>query len=737
MEEEKLHELFNDMSLKEKVGQLIQLSGDFFDAQNISFGPHDDLGISQEMIDLTGSVLNVTGAKDTKHIQDIAMKKQPHHIPLMFMADIIYGYKTILPSPLGLGSTWNPELVKKGFENAGKEAYASGNHVAFAPMVDVAKDARWGRVLESPGEDSLVNSRMAKAMVEGFQKDFDKKKGQAACVKHYAAYGAVESGKEYNTVDMSISNLFQNYMMPYKAAVDAGAKMVMSSLNSLNGIPTSADKWLIKDILRDKWKFKGVTISDYASIQEIIDHGYARNNSDAAKKAIEAGEEIDMKSPVYATELVKLVEDGIVDSKLVDDACWHVLKLKNELGLFEDPYRGAAIQKELKEVMSPEKRELSRKLAEEAIVLLKNKNSVLPLNKKEKYALIGPFAKEKSLIGMWAVLGEEDKVVSLDEGLKNKNINFEVAKGTDILRDKKLVDSMGFFSKFNPVHISSESEEKENLEKAITLAKKVNTVILALGEHKIESGEGGSKTNLHLARNQLNLLNEIHKLGKKIILVIFGGRPFVLTDVEDKVDAIVEAWYPGTEGGNALANILCGDVNPSGKLSMTFPYSEAQEPIYYSHLSTGRPSKNPQKDGRFVSRYIDAPGEPLYPFGFGLHYGEFEYKNIRTEKQEYSIDEKISIKVDITNKGDMESFETVQLYMNDPVASIVQPVKRLIDFKKVHFKIHETKTIEFIVNSKSLEYFDNFGQEIFEPGVFNLYIGPNSRDLMKQEIIYK
>ncbi|MCO6543333.1 MAG: beta-glucosidase BglX [Lactobacillus sp.] len=731
MEEVKLKELFSDLTLEEKIGQLVQLSGEFFQSKDISYGPQHKLGISSRTTELVGSILNVTGAKETQKLQNQQMKLQPHHIPVLFMSDIIYGYKTIFPIPLGMGSTWNPDLVKKAFSVAAEEAAVSGNHVAFAPMVDVVRDARWGRVLESPGEDTYLNSQLAQAMVYGLQNNLSNKKGQISCVKHYAAYGAVESGKEYNAVDMSLSKLFQNYLPPYKAAIDAGCKMVMTSLSTFNGIPVTADKWLLQDILRKQWKFSGVIISDYSSVYELIKHGFAQDQKDAAKKAINAGIDIDMKSPIYANELQGLVTNGTLDIKKINDACWRVLKMKNYLGLFENPYFGSKANDEKQILLTSEKRALSRQVAEEAIVLLKNKNNLLPLSTTKKVALIGPYADEKSLIGMWAVHGDVNDCISIKEGLKKYfGNNLTSEKGTDIIRDRDELLGLGFINENNiSNYISPVSIEKENHKKAVMAAKNADIIIMALGEHTLESGEAGAKQFLSLPDNQLKLLDDLTQLKKPIIVINISGRPLELRQVVDKVDAVIQAWFPGTEGGNAIANIIVGNVNPSGRLSITFPYSVGQEPIYYSHLKTGRSLDNSQHEGRFVSRYIDGYNTPLFPFGYGLSYGKVKYHDLVIDNDTISKDDSIHASVIITNESSWSQKETVQVYFHDDTASIVQPVKRLVAFKKISLNAYQSRKITFNINSQKFSFFNNYGEQKLESGKFHLYVGPDSENV--------
>lgn len=737
MNQKEIIRLLKDMSLDEKIGQLIQLSGEFFSANDISIGPIEKLGISKKMVDLTGSILNVVGAKETHEVQERQMQKQPHHIPVLFMSDVIYGYKTILPIPLGLGATWDLKNVRQAFVNAADEASAAGNHVAFAPMVDVVRDARWGRVLESPGEDPYLNARFAENMVNGLQENLRNKKGQAACVKHYAAYGAVEGGKEYNSVDMSISNLFQNYLPPYKAAVAAGSEMVMTSLTTLNGVPATASKALLSTILRQKWGFDGVIISDYASIFELIKHGFAANEIQASEEAFNASVDIDMKSPCYANGLQPLVTNGQLDEEKIDQAVLRVLNLKNRLGLFEDPFYGASPEREAKSILTSSKRQLARKLSQESLVLLQNDNHVLPLNKEQKVVLIGPYASRKTLIGMWAIHGNPQDTITIADGMKRFIPDLKVYQGTDLQRSKKLLKNLGFLNEKEIAEaISTPKQEQKNNQEALEAAKKADTVVLALGEETYEDGEAGSKTDLRLPKNQRQLIDQLANLGKKIILVLINGRPLVLNDIKDKVDAIIEAWFPGTEGGNAIADVLFGECNPSGRLTMEFPYSSAEEPLYYNHLSTGRPESNSQHKGRFVSKYLDCPSGALYPFGYGLSYCDVDYSSLQLSANEITPDQDIKVSINVTNTGKYSTTETVQLYFRDEVASVAQPVKRLINFQKVQLKPMEKKRVEFVLSLSELSFFDNTGNEKIEPGFFTIMVGPNSRDVSSARLYF-
>jgi beta-glucosidase len=734
----RLKELLHSLTLKEKIYQLVQLSGDFYNAGSMAVGPQQKLGITQEVVDNAGSILNVLGAEKVKKIQDDYLAKSRHKIPLLFMADIIYGYRTIYPIPLGLGCTWNPDLVKQLSEKTAEESSAAGAHVTFAPMVDLVRDARWGRCLESTGEDTYLNSLYAKAMVEGFQGDFSKGKSIASCVKHFAGYGAAEAGREYNTVDMSERRLRQDYLPAYKAAVDAGCEMVMTSFNTIDEIPATANKWLMKDILRDEWGFDGVIITDYAAIQELIAHGVAGDDREATKLAIEATVDIDMKTPCYSNQLEPLIKEGEISEQLIDEAVWRILKLKNKLGLFEDPYRGASEEREQQLLCSNENRALARETAAKAAVLLKNDNGILPIHpNKKKVALIGPYGDSQDLIGLWAVHGKREDVVTLKTALEEKldQDHLLYAKGCETLDDYSFLGEFGTMINKRSVTITDEEREAE-LQHAVEVARQSDVVILALGEHMMQSGEAGSRTNLTLPDVQLELLEKIKECNKPIILVLFNGRPLVLTDVEPKVDAILEAWFPGTEGGHALADILLGEVNPTGKLTMSFPYAVGQIPIYYNEFNTGRPAKTSTHSSRFVSKFLDCPNDPLYPFGYGLSYTTFEYSNLQLDKDTFADEETINVSVDVVNTGERTGEETVQLYVRDLVGSVVRPVKELKDFAKVTLAPGERKTVTFVIDKEKLEFFTRDMSYQAEPGEFLVFAGKNSVEVLESEFTY-
>lgn len=738
MEKYKILELLGNMTLEEKIYQLVQLDASLYSDNATVTGPKVKLGINDDVIDNIGSVYNVFGAEKLKKVQDEYLSKSRNRIPLLFCADIIYGYKTILPIPLAFGCSWNPELVKESMSMVSNEAAASGIHATFSPMVDLVRDPRWGRVMESTGEDSYLNSVYAKAQVEGLQGDLDKQH-VASCVKHFAAYGAPEAGREYNTVDMSERKLRQDYLPAYKAAVDADCKMVMTSFNTVDGIPASGNKWLMRDILREEWGFNGVTVSDYAAIKELIYHGAAEDDYHAAKLGIEAGVDFDMKTNVYSNHLKSLVEKGEVDEKLIDEAVLRILNLKNELGLFEDPYRGANGETEKNIINSEKNKKIAKSLAQESIVLLKNENKVLPIDKSKKIALIGPYSNEKSILGMWA-LTSPDMITSLNEALSSKiGKDLRCAHGCDITEDYSF---MGEFAKYfykDPSKVggnSSEADKDRQLKEAIEIAKDSDVIVVALGEHQFQSGEAASRTELTISEIQVRLLEKLKELNKPIVCVLFNGRPLILDNILDKVDGLIETWFPGSEGTLAIADILFGDVNPSGKLSMSFPRNVGQIPVYYNEFKTGRPLVGSGHEGKFVSKYIDCPNEPRYPFGYGLSYTEFEYGEINLDKNSFNRYESITAAVEIKNVGERKGKETVQMYIQDITGSVVRPVKELKGFEKVELESNESIKVEFEISEQDLKFFNKDMKFEAENGKFKLFIGRNSSDLKEVTFEY-
>lgn len=736
MNETKLRELLNSLTLQEKIGQLVQLSGEFFqEDDSLIVGPQSKLGINKEILPYIGSVLNVTGAKKVREIQSNFLKEKKHPIPLLFMSDIIYGYRTVYPIPLGFSTSWDPDLIEKGYEYMAKEAVAGGAHVTFAPMVDLVKDPRWGRCLESLGEDVYLSSRYSEAMVKGIQKDLGSEKGLAACVKHFAAYGAAEGGRDYNNVDMSERRLRGEYLPSYKAAIDAGCKMVMTSFNTVDGIPATGNEWLLKDILREEWGFDGVIISDYAAVQELIAHGYALNEADATLKAFNATNDIDMKTACYANELEPLIEEGKLSIKKIDEAVWRILCLKNELGLFEDPYRGVSEEREKQEIFTSENRAIALEIAENSIVLLENKEKCLPLNQETKVALIGPYADSRELMGLWAVHGRMNDVKTIKESFEEMvgEENLLYTKGCDMLEDYSFLGEFGIpLDMLAAYEMSDEDKEKEKLN-AIKIGKEADVIVLALGEHTLQSGEAGSRTSIRIPEKQKELLSELTKLNKKIILVTISGRPLVLTEEQEQVDALIQAWFPGTEGANALTNIIFGKKNPSARLTQSFPYNEGQIPIYYNGFNTGRPEKSETHSGRFVSKYLDAPNLPLYSFGYGLSYHATDYRDLELSSSTLTKETCIEVNVTVENKSDRSGDEVVQLYIRDLAGSVVRPIKELKEFKKVHLNPKEQKVVTFSITEEMLRfetYKKGFTSEL---GEFEVMVGPNSNDVLISE----
>jgi beta-glucosidase len=706
-----LNAIIQNMTLDEKIGQLLQLATPFFKgASNRGeiTGPMAEMGITDEGLHNCGSVLGASGAEEVINIQKAHLKENRHGIPLLMMADIIHGFKTIFPVPIAIGCSWDMELAEQSAQIAAKEAAVSGVHVTFAPMVDLVRDPRWGRVMESTGEDPYLNSLFARAFVRGFQgtdltNDLDR---VAACVKHFAAYGAPEGGREYNTVNMSERQLRESYLPAYKAALDEGCEMVMTAFNTVDGVPATGNRKLMRDLLRDEWGFDGVMISDWGAVKELIPHGVAEDEAEAALKAIQAGVDIEMMTTCYVDHLKHLVEKGTVEESLIDEAVLRILKLKQKLGLFENPHRGADVQREKEVILSTEHRNTARELAAKSCVLLKNEN-VLPLKHQQKVALIGPFAQNGDILGPWSWQGSYEDAVKLDEGLKMKiePSLLSVSKGCDI-----------------------ETGTEEELDEALKTASDADVIILALGEGSFMSGEGGSRSNIQLPKIQLQLIAKLKQLQKPMAAVLFNGRPLDLHGVIDQADAVLEAWYPGTEGGAAIADLLFGDANPSGRLSMSFPHSVGQVPVYYNHFNTGRPKMSEEYE-RYVSHYLDIPNEALLPFGFGLSYTTFTYSDATLSAEVMNADETINLSISVTNTGAMSGEEVVQLYIRDIAGEIVRPVKELKAYEKVKLEPNETKEVTFTITEKMLRYHHEDLQFTSDAGTFIAYVGPNSKDV--------
>lgn len=706
------------MTLEEKVGQLHQLSSDF-----VATGPITKDGDKQDRVrqGKVGSYLNVTGAARTRSLQEIAMQSRLR-IPLLFAQDVIHGYRTIFPIPLAEAASWDIAAMEQTARVAAIEAAASGIHWTFAPMVDIARDPRWGRVMEGAGEDSYLGSRIAAARVKGFQgKGIGSIDAVMACAKHFAAYGAAEGGRDYNTVDMSLRKLYEVYLPPFKAAKEAGVSSFMNSFNDLNGVPATGSSFLQRKLLKGDWTFKGIVVSDWGSIGEMVNHGYATDLKDAALIAMRAGSDIDMESRAYSAHLSQLIKEKKVDTTLINDAVKRVLYKKFELGLFDDPYRFSDEKREQAIWNNTTHLQVAREMARKSIVLLKNEvvpavnKPLLPLNKgdNKKIALVGPLVKAiGDNNGFWSYSWPDDssRVVSLWQGVINKlagATSLTYAKGCDISG----ADTTGFAS-------------------ARQTATAADLIIVSVGESATMSGEAKSRSQLQLPGVQEQLVKEMVATGKPVVVLISAGRPLVFNWIADNVPAIVYTWWLGTQAGNAIADVLFGDYNPSGKLPITFPRNEGQIPIYYNYLSTGRPFKS-DTDNTYVTAYTDLPNSPRYVFGYGLSYTSFQYGAVQLNTNTLSKDQKLQAKITVTNTGKYAGEEVVQLYMQDVVASIVRPVRELKAFEKVLLKPGESREITFTLDARDLSFYNDNLELVAEPGTFHLYIGGNSQATQK------
>ena len=719
--EERIDLLMKQMTLEEKVGQMNQYNG-FWEVT----GPAPkggDAALKYEHLrkGWVGSMLTVRGVKEVRAVQKIAVEETRLGIPLIIGFDVIHGYKTLSPIPLAEAASWDMEAIKKSAQIAADEASAVGINWTFGPNVDVSHDARWGRVMEGAGEDPYLGSKIAIARVQGFQgetkEDLAKTNTIAACAKHFAAYGFIESGREYNMVDISNSRLYNTVLPPFKAAVDAGVRTFMNSFNLINGVPATGSSFLQRDILKGKWKFDGFVVSDWASVREMIVHGYAKDGADATLKAVTAGSDMDMESHLYVAELANLVRKGKVKEALVDDAVRRILRVKFELGLFDDPYRYCDEAREKATIGNKANNDGVLDMAKKSIVLLKNESHLLPLKKTgQKIALIGALASDKnSPLGSWRIASDNDSAVSVLEGMqqyKGNQLTYE--KGADLTVGKtSFVDELVF-----------NTTDTSGFEAAKKVAASADLVVMVLGEHGFQSGEGRSRSNLDLPGVQEELLEEIYKVNPNIVLVLNNGRPLTIPWAAEHIPTIVEAWQLGTQTGNAVAQVLYGDYNPSGKLPISFPRNVGQCPIYYNNYSTGRPT-NSEKNV-FWSHYTDVEKTPQFPFGFGLSYTTFDYSNLKLNKTIFTKGEVVKVSVDVTNSGNYDGKEVVQLYIHDDVASLAQPVKELKGFELVDLKKGETKTVTMTLTDKELGFFDNDGNYLVEPGTFEIMVGGSS-----------
>ena len=730
--DQKIEDLLSQMSLTEKIGQMNQYNGFW----NFT-GPQPISGDSKKKYDqlrkgLVGSMLNVRGTENVKEVQRIAVEESRLGIPLLFGFDVIHGYKTQSPIPLAESASWDIDAIKRSARLAAKEASAAGLNWTFAPMVDISRDSRWGRVMEGAGEDPFLASMIASARVRGFQgSDLSESNTILACAKHFAGYGYVEAGRDYNTTEISINTLHNVVLPPFKAAADSGVGTFMNSFNDLNGIPSTADKFLQRDILKELWKFKGFVVSDWGSIREMIDHGFASNRSEAGRLAILGGSDMDMESSIYIEKLEELVNSGKISIDYVDDSVRRILRAKFLLGLFDDPYRYIDSDREEKIIGSKEILEGALDIAKKSIVLLKNENNLLPLKKKgQKIALIGPLAADKnSPLGNWSIAADKDSAISVLEALSPGIMRRH--KGNDLIYKQgvRLINKVpdGFHEE-----VSINENDRTGIEEAVIAAKEAEIVIMVLGEYGYQSGEGRSRANLDFPGLQQELLERVREVNKNIILVVMSGRPLILNWADENIPAIVQAWHLGTQSGYAISEVLYGDYNPSGKLTMSFPRSVGQMPLYYARKSTGRPGADGEDQGSvFWSHYQDEKNTPLYPFGYGLSYTKFRYSKITLTNSKMSPDETIYAEITITNTGKVKGKEVVQMYIHDRYASATRPIRELKGFQIVELEPRESKTVAFKIDRSLLEFYSGNNRWEAESGDFDIYIGTNSDTKIK------
>ncbi|MBW3521083.1 MULTISPECIES: beta-glucosidase BglX [unclassified Chryseobacterium] len=727
--------LLAKMTLDEKIGQLnLPSSGDF----TTGLAKSSDIGKKVEQ-GLVGGLFNIKGAEKIKAVQKVAVENSRLKIPLIFGMDVIHGYETTFPIPLGLAASWDMNLVQQSARVAAKEAAADGINWTFSPMVDISREPRWGRVSEGSGEDPYLGSEIAKNMVYGYQgKDLANGTNILACVKHFALYGAGEAGRDYNTVDMSHVRMFNEYFPPYKAAVDAGVASVMASFNEVDGVPATGSRWLQTEVLRNQWKFKGFVVTDYTGINEMVDHGMG-DLQQVSALALKAGVDMDMVGEGFLTTLKRSLAEGKVTQAEIDMAARRVLESKYDLGLFDNPYKHGDAKLAAKEVYNLENRNIARSAAAQSMVLMKNENQVLPLKRSGTVAVIGPLVNNSmNMAGTWSVATKHAISVNLMQGLQanyGKDVKFLSAKGANIDYDAKLEDIYAAHGK----KTDRDNRSKEALLKeAVDIANKADVIVLAIGESAEMSGESSSRTEITIPQSQVDLLNELKKTGKPIAMVLFTGRPLALTNVKDAPDAILNAWFAGSEAGNAIADVLFGKVNPSGKLPMTFPRSLGQVPIYYNAKNTGRPLSQELTDKceyqRFRSNYMDECNTPLYPFGYGLSYSKFSYSDVTVSNANPKGDQTIQASVTVTNSGNYDGAEVVQLYIRDMVGSITRPVKELKGFQKVMLKKGESKKITFDITPENLKFYNGDLKYDWEAGEFDIMIGTNSEEVKHSKI---
>jgi beta-glucosidase len=729
--DKKVDELMSKMTLEEKLGQL-NLPG----AGDITTGQASNSDIASQIKEgAVGGLFNIKSVSKIREVQRIAVEESRLKIPLIFGMDVIHGYKTAFPIPLALSCTWNRNAIEEVARISAVEASADGICWTFSPMVDISRDPRWGRVAEGSGEDPYLGSQIARAMVKGYQgDDLSANTTIMACVKHFALYGAVESGRDYNTTDMSRIRMYNEYFPPYKAAIDAGVGSVMTSFNEVDGIPASANKWLMTDVLRKQWGFEGFVVTDYTAINEMVAHGLGDLKTVSAL-ALNAGVDMDMVGEGFLSTLKSALDDKAVTLDKINTACRRVLEAKYKLGLFDDPYRYCDLNRPEKDIFTAQHRKAAREIAAESFVLLKNDQHVLPLKKGGTIALVGPLADNRlNMPGTWSVASDYDQSVSLLDGIKHvagDSVKISYAKGSNIVPDSALDSRISIFGK--PTAWDNRSHDVM-IREAVAAAQKADVVVAALGESAEMSGESSSRSNINLPKNQQELLKALLKTGKPVVLVLFTGRPLALSWEDAHVPAMLNVWFGGTEAGNAIADVLFGDVNPSGKLSATFPQNLGQVPLYYNHKNTGRPLPEGAWFQKFRSNYLDVSNDPLYPFGYGLSYTSFKYGKMELSSSSLKGDQKLMVSVQLTNTGSRDGKEVVQLYIRDLVGTVTRPVKELKGFQKVNLKAGESKIIQFELTPEDLKFYNAALEYDWEPGEFDIMIGGNSRDVQTARI---
>lgn len=721
--------LMGKMTLQEKIGQLnLPVSGEIVTGQAKSSDVAGKIRKGQ-----VGGLFNVKGVENIREVQKIAVEQSRLKIPLLFGMDVIHGYETVFPIPLALSCSWDMEAIKESACIAAKESSADGICWTFSPMVDICRDPRWGRMAEGGGEDPYLGSEISAAMVKGYQgDDLTDKNTIMACVKHFALYGAPEAGRDYNTVDMSHLSMFNNYFPPYKAAIDAGVGSVMTSFNVVDGIPATGNKWLMTDVLRDRWGFDGFVVTDYTAISEMIAHGMG-DLQQVSAMSLSAGTDMDMVADGFLTTLEKSLKEGKVTMAEIDKACRRILEAKYKLGLFDDPYKYCDASRVKKDIFTAENRTVARKIATETFVLLKNENNLLPLQRKGKIALVGPLGNTKAnMPGTWSVAAASDKYNSLYESMKQSlagKAEVLYAKGSNLMYDAQREAEATMFGR----EMRDPRSAQELLDEALNVASQADVIVAAVGESSEMSGESSSRTNLEMPDAQRDLLTALKKTGKPVVLVYFAGRSTVMTWEQENFPAILNVWFGGSEAADAICDVVFGDVSPSGKLTTTFPKNVGQIPLYYNHLNTGRPLEAGKWFSKFRSNYLDIDNDPLYPFGYGLSYTTFRYGDLQLSNNSMNERGKITASVTVTNTGNYDADEIVQMYIRDMVGSVARPVKELKGFERIHLKKGESRTVSFDITAKQLKFYNSALNWVCEPGEFEVMVGGNSRDVQTKK----